>query len=103
VFVFAFLGMRGENGGREEEVREGQAFFCKIKRQLRSYIRGSGWFYAPFVLCKTVSSSHGGFFLAILFPQAAQNCWLGWLLGNENLFLCGNNYYYIRKRKLTDR
>jgi hypothetical protein len=46
VFVFAFLGMRVENGGREEEVREGQAFFCEIKRQLRSYIRESGWFYA---------------------------------------------------------
>jgi hypothetical protein len=62
VFVFAFLGMRGENGGREEEVREGQAFFCKIKRQLRSYIRGSGWFYAllscarPFLLLTEASS-----------------------------------------------
>ena len=31
----------GENGGREEQVKEARGSFCEIERQLRSYIRGS--------------------------------------------------------------
>jgi hypothetical protein len=78
VFVFAFLGVRGESGGREEEVREGEAFFCKIKRQLRSYIPREWMVLCPSVLCKTVSSSHGGFFLAILISPSCPKL-LAWL------------------------